>query len=81
MSIVIYFIALSLCCWGLGFSNCGDWGYSIVVLYTFLIVVASLVVKHGLYGSWASVTMACVLSSCGTWALEHVGFSSCVAWV
>ena len=31
-------------------------------------------------GAWASVVAACRLSSCGTQALEHAGFSSCHAW-
>ena len=38
--------------------------------------VASLVVKPGLVGSWAS---ACGLSSGGSWALEH-RLSSCGTW-
>ena len=30
-------------------------------------------------GAWASVAVACRLSSCGLWALEH-GLSSCGTW-
>ena len=30
-------------------------------------------------GAWASVVVACRLSSCGSWALEH-RLSSCGAW-
>ena len=32
-------------------------------------------------GAWASVVAASGLSSCGTRALESVGFSSCSTWV
>ena len=31
-------------------------------------------------GARASVVEGCRLSSCGLWALEHVGFSSCGVW-
>ena len=31
-------------------------------------------------GTWASVVAARGLSSCSTWALEHLGFSSCSVW-
>ena len=40
------------------FLSCGEWGYSLVVVRGLLIVVASLVVEHGLLGAWASVVMA-----------------------
>ena len=41
-------------------------GYSPVMVCGLLIVVASLVAEHGLYGWWVSVVAACGLSSCGT---------------
>ena len=37
-----------------------------------LIVVASLVVEHGLKGEWASVSAAHGLNSCGLAASQHV---------
>ena len=46
--------------------ECG--GYSLVVVCGLLIVVASLVAKHGLQGTWALVTVARGLQS-----LRHVG--------
>ena len=51
-------------------------GYPLVVVCGLLIAVASLVVEHGLYGARVSVLVALVLSSCGSWALEH-RLSSC----
>ena len=36
-----------------------------------LVVMASLVVEHGLLGAWASVIAARGLSSCGSRSLEH----------
>ena len=48
-------------------------------MHGLLIAVASLVKGHGLLGAWASVTAACGLSSCGSWALEY-RLSSWGAW-
>ena len=42
--------------------------YSLVATCRLLIAVASLVTKHMLYGTWASVIVALRLRSCGTWA-------------
>ena len=33
------------------FSSCGEWGYSPGVVHSLLIVVASLVAEHGLWGT------------------------------
>ena len=46
-------------------------GYSLVVVYKLLIVVAFLVTEHRLWGMWASVAAAHGLSSRGSQALEH----------
>ena len=51
-------------------------GFSLVVVHGLLIVVASLVVEHGVC---ASVVVAHGLSSCGSQALER-RLSSCGAW-
>ena len=40
--------ALGLCCCAWGFSSCGQRGLLFVVVHGLLIVVASLVVDHGL---------------------------------
>ena len=45
-------------------------GYSVAVLWP-LIVVASLLVEHGLWGTRALVVATRGLSSCGFWALGH----------
>ena len=45
-------------------------GYSLVVVLGLLIVVASLVAEHGLWGSWASA-----VGAQGLVALWHVGSS------
>ena len=46
-------------------------GYSLVVVCGLLIAVAFLVSEHGLSGTQVSVVLACGLSSCNSWALEH----------
>ena len=51
-------------------------GYALVAVHGLLISVASLVVKHGLQGVWASVVVARELNSCGSRTLEH-RLSSC----
>ena len=57
------------CC--IGFSLVvGTRGYPLVVVFGLLIVVASLVVEHGLQDAWVSVDVVHELSSCGFWALE-----------
>ena len=42
-------------------------GYSLVLVLELLIAVASLIAKHGLQGTWASVAAAHELSSCDSW--------------
>ena len=46
-------------------------GYSLVMVLSFPIVVASLIAEHGLWGSWASVVAEHGLNSCGSRALER----------
>ena len=54
-------------------------GYSLLVVCELLIVVASLMVEHRLWGTWASVVAAQGLSSCGLWASE-CRLNSCGTW-
>ena len=70
---------LGLCCCARAFSSCGERGLLFVAVRGLLIAVASLVAEHGLESAGASVDVACGLSSCGSWALEHRR-SSCGAW-
>ena len=51
-------------------------GYALVVVCRLLFTVSSLVDEHRLQGTQASVAVACRLSSCGPWSLEH-RLSSC----
>ena len=53
-------------------------GYSLIAVRRLLIATASLVAEHGLQGTQASAAVACELSGCGSWTLEH-RFSSCGA--
>ena len=46
-------------------------GFSLVAVCRLFIAVASLVAEQRPQGTWASVTVARGLSSCGSWALEH----------
>ena len=49
---------LGLCC-SVGFSLvAASGGYSLGVMHSLLIVMASLVTEHGLQGPWASVVVA-----------------------
>ena len=68
--IYLALVVLGLRCYG---------GYSLVVDSATLIVVASLVAEHGLWGMWASTVVGRGLSGCGFWALEH-RLSSCGSW-
>ena len=68
--------ALGLCCYVVFFLVVASRGYSLVVGCRLLIVVASLVGKHGLWGVQASVIAARELSSCSSQAQEH-RFSGC----
>ena len=51
-------------------------GCSLAAVRGLLIVVALLVAKHGLWGTWASGVAGRELSSCGSQALGH-RLSSC----
>ena len=48
-------------------------GLLFTALHGLLTVVASLVSELGLLGSQTSVGVACGLSICGSWALQHRG--------
>ena len=54
-------------------------GSSLAAVCRLLITVASLVVKHGLQGAWASGAVTRGLSSCNSRPIEH-SLSSCGAW-
>ena len=62
--IYLFLAVLGLRCSAQAFSSCGERGLLFIVVRGLLIAVAFLVAEHG-------------LSSCGVWALGHVGFSSC----
>ena len=70
MAFILFFYYLFWLCWvfvaASGLSQVGaSTGYSSLRCAGFLIVVASLVAEHGLYGTQASVVAARRLSSCG----------------
>ena len=68
-----YFLAaLGLCCCVRAFSSCCELGLLFVVVRGFSCCGARAL------GTWASVVVACELSSCGLRALEH-RLSSCRA--
>ena len=46
--IYLFLAALGLCCCAWAFSSCGEQGLLFIVVCGLLIVVASLVVEHGL---------------------------------
>ena len=69
------FGCVGLRCCMLAFSSCGRWGQLFVALRGLLIAMASCCGARAL-GVWASVVVACGLSSCGSWALEY-RLSSC----
>ena len=52
---------------------------SLVAMHELLIAVASLVVEHRPQGTWISVLVAHVLSSCSSQGPEH-RLNSCGAW-
>ena len=67
INLFIYLFIYLLLCW------------VFVAVHGLIIAVASLVAEHGLYlGAWASVVVACGLSSCASRALER-RLSSCGA--
>ena len=59
--ICLYLAMLGLCCCVWAFSSCRDHGYSLAVVRVLVIVVASLVGEHRLWGAQASVIVACGL--------------------
>ena len=68
---ILFLAVLGLCCCMWAFSSCGDGGSSLVAVPRLLIVVASLVAEHRLWGPQASAVAAPGLSSCSSPALEH----------
>ena len=46
--IYLFLAVLGLCCCTRAFSSCGEWGLLCVAVRRLLIVVATLVVEHGL---------------------------------
>ena len=50
--------------------------YTLAETHRLLIVVTSLVAENRLLCAGVSVLVACGLSSCGSWAVEH-GLNSC----
>ena len=69
---------LGLHCCGRAFSSCGKQVLHFVAVRGLLIAVASLCCRARALGAWASVVVACGLSSCGSRALE-CRLSSCGA--
>lgn len=67
----MYFWWLALCCFAQTFSSCSEWALLSIVVWGFLIAVASPVVDHRLKGTQISVVAAHQLSSHGSQALEH----------
>ena len=59
---------LGLRCYAWAFSSCGEWGPLFIVMRRLLVAVAS---RCGAWALrvWASVVVACRLSTCGTQAL------------
>ena len=59
--------------------GCESLGTEELILFNYLLSVASLVSEHGLQGTWASVGEARGISRCSSRALEH-RFNSCGPW-
>ena len=74
--IYLFGAALGLCCCARAFCSCSEWRLIFVAVFRLLIVVASLCCGARALGTWASVVVACRLSSCGSRALKH-RLSSC----
>ena len=68
--------SLGLCCCRQAFSSVENGHYSLGAGCGLLTAVAPLVVERGLWGAWASVTVARGLRSVGSWSLDH-RLSSC----
>ena len=62
--IYIFLAALGLRCYTQTFYSCGEKGLLVIVVCGFLIAVASLCCRARALGAWASVVVACRLSSC-----------------
>ena len=77
--IYLFFAVLGLCCYAWAFSSCSVRGLFFVAVRGLLIAMASLCCGARALGTRDSVVVACGLSSCGSWALEH-RLSSCGAW-
>ena len=75
----LFLAALGLRCCALAFSSCSEQGLLFVAVRGLLIAVASLHCGARALGTRASVTVACGLRSCGSWALD-CRLSSCGAW-
>ena len=70
-SFILFVFVLHLhCCSGV-YLVVASVGYSLVAVHKLLVTVASLFVDHGLRDVRASVAVACRLSSCLSWPLEH----------
>ena len=67
-------LGLGCCSWA--FSSCSERALLFDAVRGIVIAVASLCYTAQALGMWASVVVACRLSSCGSWALEH-SLSSC----
>ena len=65
---IYFWAALGLRCCAPAFSSCGERGLLFVAVCGLLIVMASLCCGAWALGTWASVVVACSLSSCGAWA-------------
>lgn len=54
------------------FSSCGEWALLLIAVHRLLTAVASLVVEHGFWATWASgVAARGEAQECASWALEH----------
>ena len=65
---ILFLAALGLRCCVRAFSSCGERGLLFVAVCGLLIVVTSLCCRAWAVGTWASVVVACRLSSCGSQA-------------
>ena len=75
-----FLAALGLCCSAWAFSSCDKWGLLFIVVCWFSHCGGFSCCGAWGLGLWASVVAACMLSSCGTQALECTDFSICSAW-
>ena len=73
---ILLLAALGLRCCAQAFPSCSEQGLLFIAVHRLLIAVAPLCCGARGLGSRASVVVACGLSSCGLWALEH-RLSSC----